>query len=127
MFEAVTNQIRVQVVPAYVQDQSDPRESRYFFSYTVEIHNGGHNTIQLISRHWIITDGTGRTEEVQGPGVVGQQPTLEPGDSFQYSSFCPLPTPTGSMEGSYLMMSSRGERFEVQIPRFILAEPTHYH
>lgn len=127
MFEAVTNQIRVQVVPAYVKDQSAPEQQHYFFSYTVDIHNGGNQTVQLVSRHWIITDGAGHVEEVEGPGVVGQQPTLEPGESFQYSSFCPLPTPTGSMEGSYLMVSGKGEKFEVQIPRFILVEPAHYH
>jgi len=127
MFEAVTNQIRVHVVPAYVKDQSDPGQGHYFFSYTVEIHNGSKQTVQLVARHWIITDADGRVEEVQGPGVVGQQPTLEPGESFQYSSFCPLTTPTGTMEGKYLMVSPRGDRFEVQIPRFILVEPAHYH
>lgn len=127
MFEATTNQIRIHVIPAYVPDQSDPDQNQYFFSYTIEIHNGGKHSVQLVSRHWIITDAHGKMEEVQGPGVVGQQPTLEPGESFQYSSFCPLTTPTGSMEGTFLMMSGKGERFEVKIPKFILVEPAQYH
>lgn len=127
MFEAVTNDIRVHVVPAFVREQSDPAQGHYFFSYTVDIHNGGQQPVQLLSRHWIITDGEGRVEEVEGPGVVGLQPMLDPGQSFQYSSFCPLTTPTGSMEGSFLMVSNKGDRFEVQIPKFILVDPAHYH
>ncbi len=85
--------------------------NHYFFSYTVEIHNGGEKTVQLVGRHWIITDAHGKVEEVQGAGVVGQQPTLEPGESFKYSSFCPLPTPTGTMEGSYLMAAGKLEGY----------------
>ena len=127
MFEATTHQIRVKVIPAYVQDQSDPVANRYFFSYTVEIENLGAKSVQLVSRHWIITDGLGQVEEVTGPGVVGQQPTLQPGEKFQYSSFCPLTTPTGTMQGSYQMVDGNGQRLEVQIPEFLLVEPSHYH
>lgn len=127
MFEATTRQIRIAVEPAYISEQSDPRQDYYFFAYTVRIVNESSETVQLLSRHWIITDATGKVEEVQGPGVVGQQPTLKAGDTFQYSSFCPLPTPTGSMQGSYTMVNSRGEQLEVQIPKFVLAEPSQYH
>ena len=127
MFEATTHQIRVKVIPAYVQDQSDPVANRYFFSYTVEIENLGAKSVQLVSRHWIITDGLGQVEEVTGPGVVGQQPTLQPGEKFQYSSFCPLTTPTGTMQGSYQMVDGNGQQLEVQIPEFLLVEPSHYH
>lgn len=127
MFEATTNEIRVRVMPAYVPDQSDPVMNRYFFSYTVEIENLSSKSVQLVSRHWIITDSLGRVEEVNGPGVVGQQPTLQPGEKFEYSSFCPLPTPTGSMQGSYVMIDGKGANFEVQIPEFLLVEPGHYH
>ena len=127
MFEAVTKNIQIQVEPTYVRDQSDPRQNYYFFSYTVRIKNTSSSAVQLVSRHWIITDGFGQVEEVVGPGVVGQQPRLEPGDQFEYSSFCPLNTPTGSMQGKYTMVDSRGEKFEVNIPMFILCEPDHYH
>lgn len=126
MFQAVTNDITIQVEPSYVKDQSDPRQSYFFFSYKVRISNGGKAAVQLVSRHWIITDGFGQVEEVVGPGVVGQQPKLEPGEKFEYSSFCPLNTPTGSMQGTYKMVNMRGEEFEVTIPKFILCEPNHY-
>ncbi len=127
MFEALTQKIRVQVQPAYVHEHSDPKQNHYFFSYTVRISNEGSETVQLVARHWIIKDGFGTTEEVAGDGVVGQQPTLKPGDVFEYSSFCPLATPTGSMSGSYLMKSKSGEELKVEIPMFILSEPNHYH
>lgn len=127
MFEATTRQIRIAVEPAYIQEQSDPRQDYYFFSYRVRISNEGADTVQLVSRHWVITDATGKVEEVQGPGVIGQQPTMKPGESFEYSSFCPLPTPTGFMEGSYLMVNGKGEQLEVQIPKFVLVEPSQYH
>jgi ApaG protein len=93
------------------------------FAYEIEITNGGSETVQLLTRHWIITDGEGRVEEVQGPGVVGQQPVLEPGHSHRYTSFCPLPTPFGTMHGSYGMTTADGERFDVQIAPFALSEP----
>jgi ApaG protein len=127
MFQAITKNIRVEVEPKYVNDESNPSQNYYFFSYHVRIFNDGKNQVQLLSRHWIIKDGMGRTEEVTGPGVVGMQPTLKPGDKFEYSSYCPLETPTGSMQGTYLMMSAGGEQIEVEIPMFILAEPGHYH
>lgn len=127
MFEAVTQNIRVEVRPAYVHGQSDPANGYYFFSYHVRIHNEGDRPIQLISRHWIITDADGGVEEVRGPGVVGLQPTLGPGEMFEYSSFCPLATPTGRMQGTYQMVDSRGQNIDVTIPAFILSEPNHYH
>lgn len=127
MFEATTHGIRIEVLPAYVEDQSDPAQSYYFFSYRVRIQNTSGRRVQLLSRHWIITDAYGKTEEVEGPGVVGQQPTLNPGETFEYSSFCPLATPTGSMAGSYTMVDAKGEQLEVEIPKFILTEPNHYH
>jgi ApaG protein len=127
MFQAVTKKIRVEVEPSYVRDESNPSQNYYFFSYKVRILNEGEMPVQLLSRHWIIEDAFGKTEEVTGPGVVGLQPTLKPGEQFEYSSFCPLETPTGSMQGTYLMISARGDQIEVQIPKFILAEPGHVH
>ncbi len=127
MFEATTSNISIEVEPSYVQEQSDPLQSYYFFSYRVRISNKGKSKIQLVSRHWIITDGFGQVEEVAGPGVVGMQPTLGPGESFEYESFCPLATPTGSMQGTFSMLDGKGDKIEVQIPMFILAEPNHYH
>jgi len=127
MFEAKTKSIRVQVQPAYVQDESDPRQNYYFFSYKVRISNEGEQAMQLISRHWVIKDAFGKVDEVKGAGVIGVQPTLKPGETFEYSSFCPLSTPTGSMHGTYTMVGPRGESLEVEIPLFVLAEPSHYH
>src|SRR5690606_25434616 len=111
----------------YVKEQSAPEKSYYFFAYQVTIHNRSSKTLKLIKRHWIIKDGTGRIEEVEGEGVVGQQPILEPDEHFQCTSFCPLPTPTGSMHGSYWLRDAEGEWVEAQIPEFILAEPSHFH
>src|SRR5665213_3214194 len=119
MFQAVTQDIKIEVEPSYVQDQSDPGQAYYFFSYKVRITNESAATVQLISRHWIITDGFGQVEEVVGPGVIGQQPTLKPSESFEYTSFCPLATPTGSMQGKYIMVDPKGSEIEVQIPLFI--------
>ena len=127
MFQAKTRDIKIEVEPAYIREQSDPKQSYYFFSYRVKISNEGAGQVQLVSRHWIITDGFGQIEEVVGPGVIGQQPTLRPGENFEYSSFCPLATPTGSMHGTYVMVDDQGKQLEVKIPLFILAEPTHYH
>jgi ApaG protein len=121
MFEAVTLNVRVQVEPSYVRDESDPKQEYYFFAYKVRIRNESEQQIQLMSRHWVIKDAYGNTEEVRGPGVVGLQPKLGPGEHFEYSSFCPLNTPTGSMQGTYQMVS------DVEIPMFILSEPNHYH
>ena len=127
MFTALTNQIKVEVEPAYVHDQSNPMQSHYFFSYTVRISNQRPHPVTLVNRHWVITDGFGATEEVRGPGVVGLQPTIKPGEVFEYSSFCPLPTPTGFMQGTYEMIDAKGEALEVEIPRFTLSEPSHFH
>jgi ApaG protein len=127
MFEQVSNQIKVEVLPSFVQDQSDPRRSIWYFSYHVKITNESETPVQLMSRHWIIIDALGRVEEVEGTGVVGLQPTIPPGQIFEYSSFCPLPTPTGTMRGSYLMTDPRGQEMKVSIPLFVLAEPGHYH
>lgn len=127
LFEQTSNQIRVEVEPAYVEDQSDPKRSIWYFSYYVRITNEGDTPVQLRSRHWIIIDALGRVEEVDGPGVVGLQPLIPPGQAFEYSSYCPLPTPTGTMRGSYLMTDPKGHEITVNIPLFVLAEPSHYH
>jgi ApaG protein len=123
MFEALTQGIRVQVRSAYMPEQSRPQDDYYIFSYRVRLTNEGEAPTQLISRHWIITDADGQVQEVRGQGVVGQQPRLAPGESFEYESFCPLPTPLGSMQGSYQMLEDGGGVFEAQIPVFTLAIP----
>jgi ApaG protein len=123
MYEAVTRGIRVRVTPQYLEEESAPDERRYLWSYTIEIANEGIEVVQLRSRHWRITDADGRTEEVRGPGVVGQTPTLQPGASFRYTSGCPLPTPSGIMVGSYQMTTEGGELFNVSIPAFSLDSP----
>lgn len=113
----------VSVTPRYLATQSNPDEGQYWFAYTVTLKNTGDITAQLISRHWIITDGQQRVEEVRGPGVVGEQPVLRPGQSFEYTSRCPLPTPVGTMRGSYQCLAEDGTQFEVNIPEFVLATP----
>ncbi len=123
MYEAVTRSIRVRVTPAYQEEQSTPDESYFFWSYTVEIANEGEEPVQLKSRVWRITDGRGRTEEVRGPGVVGQTPMIGPGQSFSYTSGCPLSTPSGIMVGSYQMTAADGRLFDVAIPAFSLDSP----
>lgn len=125
--EAVTRHIRVTVVSEYAAARSAPADSQWFFLYTITITNEGTETVQLLTRHWLITDGTGRVEEVRGPGVVGQQPTLTPGDAFTYSSGCPLTTPFGTMQGTYQMVTSDGESFDVTIAPFTLSEPYTVH
>jgi ApaG protein len=120
MSEAVTDSIRVEVLSNYSAENSRPLEDHWVFQYTVRITNQGSETVQLVSRHWIITDGVGHTEEVQGPGVVGEQPVLEPGESFQYSSWCPLKTPTGRMRGTYQMARASGDQFDIEIAPFAL-------
>ena len=122
-YEAVTRQIRVRVTPLFVEDESSPDEGRYFWAYTVDIANEGRETVQLRSRHWRITDGNGHTEEVKGPGVVGKTPILKAGESFSYTSGCPLGTPSGIMVGSYQMTSEDGTLFNVDIPAFSLDSP----
>ena len=122
-YERETKRIRVAVKPAYLDDQSDPEDDRYVWSYTVTIENRGAEPVQLLSRYWNIVDGTGRMQEVRGPGVVGAQPVIAPGESFQYTSGCPLETASGTMSGRYQMMSASGESFEAEIPAFLLESP----
>jgi len=124
MSDALTRGVRVQVMSAYIPERSAPEEGRYFFAYHVRIANEGPETVQLISREWIITDGNGGVERVQGLGVVGQQPLLAPRQSFEYTSFCPLGTAVGCMHGSYRMVTSTGEGFDATIAPFSLAVPT---
>jgi ApaG protein len=118
--EAVTEDIRVEVLSQFSPENSRPAEGEWVFQYTVRITNLGQETVQLVSRHWIITDGFERTEEVRGPGVVGAQPVLAPGESFKYSSWCPLKTPTGVMRGEYQMTAANGRRFDIEIAPFAL-------
>lgn len=121
--EALTRNIRVRVEAEYDVSRSSPQQSQWFFLYAVQITNEGPETVQLVSRHWIITDGMGHVEEVRGPGVVGNQPILAPGQSFRYTSGCPLTTPFGSMHGTYQMVSQGGEHFDIEIAPFTLSEP----
>lgn len=125
--EAVTNNVRVEVQSQYAAERSQPFQNQWFFYYTIRITNEGDETVQLLSRHWIITDATDHTEEVRGPGVVGEQPVLAPGESFQYTSGCPLPTSTGVMRGTYQMVSEHGDQFDIEIAPFALREPYTIH
>jgi ApaG protein len=125
--EAVTNHIRVEVESQYAPEHSQPFENQWFFYYTIRITNEGPETVQLLSRHWVITDATGYIEEVKGEGVVGEQPVLSPGEAFQYTSGCPLRTSTGVMKGTYLMVTRDGRRFDVDIAPFALHEPYTVH
>ena len=120
MSEAVTNSIRVEVMSQYSPENSRPLQDVWVFEYTVRITNQGSEPVQLIARHWIITDGLDHTEEVKGPGVIGKQPVLAPGESFKYSSWCPLKTPTGMMHGAYQMISAGGKQFDIAIAPFAL-------
>ena len=119
--------ISVTVTPQYLPDQSDPSKQQYVFAYTVRITNRGKQAAQVVSRHWIITDGAQNTQEVRGLGVVGQQPLLGPGESFEYTSGCPMPTPVGTMRGSYHCVGEDGIPFDVPIPEFVLALPRTLH
>lgn len=121
--EAITRGIRIRVTTRYLPDRSDPTRGVRVFGYRVRIANFGDSAARLVGRHWIITDGWGNENEVRGPGVVGQQPRIEPGQEFEYTSFCPLPTPTGSMRGSYQMVDDDGSEFDAAIDTFHLAEP----
>jgi len=121
--KAVTRGVLVQVESTYVAERSQPLQQRWFFSYRIRIANQGEDIVQLISRHWIITDANGDIEEVVGPGVVGEQPVLKPGEAFEYTSFCPLATPFGTMSGSYQMTTEDGETFDADIAEFELSEP----
>ncbi len=119
-----TNNVRVSVQSEFSPERSSEGRGQWFFLYHIEIKNEGADTVQLLTRHWIITDAHGEVEEVRGPGVVGQQPILREGESFSYTSGCPLKTPFGSMEGSYEMSSESGDHFEVEIPPFALRDPS---
>ena len=123
VYEAETRGVRVRVVPAYLPEQSDPEEGRWVWAYMVELANQGREMVQLVDRHWIITDAQGHVEEVRGPGVVGEQPVLRPGETYEYTSGCPLGTDSGVMVGSYGMITDDGERFEAAIPAFSLHLP----
>lgn len=121
--EAQTFGVRVEVTSSFVRERSEPARGRWFFAYHIRISNHGDQNVQLVSRHWIITDAHGRVEEVTGPGVVGKQPVLEPGASFEYTSFCPLGTPFGTMRGSYQMVGADGQAFDAEIAEFALSQP----
>ena len=121
--DALTNNVRVEVLSRYSPENSQPLQDTWVFQYTVRITNQGVETVQLISRHWIITDAFEHTEEVQGPGVVVEQPILAPGESFKYSSWCPLKTPMGMMHGTYQMAGAGGSHFDIQIAPFALKAP----
>jgi ApaG protein len=121
MYRAVTRQIEVTVEPNFLPKRSSVEE--YFWSYTIAITNTGKETVQLRTRHWIITDASGRKQEVRGEGVVGEQPVLAPGERFEYTSGVPLPTASGFMTGRYQMVSESGERFEIDVPTFSLDSP----
>ena len=123
MYEAVTHRVKVTVEPTFEPDRSDPDERRYFWRYAIEIANLGDKPVTLMERHWRITDAEGRQQEVRGPGVVGEQPTIEPGQAFRYTSGCPLTTPSGMMVGEYRMVDSDGRSFKVSIPAFSLDSP----
>ncbi len=123
--EAVTKGIRVAVTAQF--SHSEPERNQWLFTYTVRIVNESVETVQLISRHWIITNGSNEVEEVKGPGVVGNQPVLAPGQSFEYTSGCPLPTPFGSMRGTYQMVTNEGTTFNAEIAEFALSEPYTIH
>ena len=122
-----SHELTVTVQPRYLADQSDPGKRQYAFAYTIRITNSGSEPAQLISRHWIITDGNQQEQEVRGLGVVGQQPLLQPGESFEYTSGCPLSTPVGTMRGTYHCVGENGMPFEVDIPEFVLAMPRTLH
>lgn len=123
MYEKTTHDITVQVIPRFLDDQSRPEEGHYVWAYHVRIVNDGTETVQLLSRHWRITDGSGALQEVRGPGVVGAQPVLQPGETFEYTSGTPLRTPSGIMVGSYEMTTRAGRRFAIDIPAFSLDSP----
>ncbi len=123
MYTAVTQEIRVDVEPTYLENQSEPEEGQFVWAYSVRIVNEGAKTVQLISRYWHITDALGRVQKVRGAGVIGEQPIIDPGKSYEYSSGTLLPTPSGIMHGNYQMRYDSGEKFEIEIPAFSLDTP----
>ena len=124
MYRAVTRKIEVSVTPRFLPERSSETESYYFWAYKIDIKNHGAETVQLKTRHWRITDGNGRLQEVRGPGVVGEEPVLKPGESYEYTSGVPLQTSSGFMLGSYGMVSESGEQFDIEVPAFSLDSPT---
>lgn len=120
---ATTNGVTVRVSVTYLPEQSEPARGRWFWAYHIRLENEGGRPVQLLTRHWIITDGRGARHSVEGEGVVGEQPLIEPGGSFDYVSGCPLATPSGAMQGSYRMVDEDGRTFDVEIPRFALLAP----
>ncbi len=124
VYEAVTEAVVVRAAPVFLPDQSQPEARRWVWAYEIEIENQGRSPVQLISRRWTITDAGGRVEEVQGPGVVGEQPVIRPGERYRYTSGCPLPTPSGAMVGAYRMVDDEGRVFDVDIPAFSLDVPS---
>src|SRR6266566_1544633 len=127
MSEAVTNQIRVEVLSQPSPENSRPQQGEWVFQYTVRITNQGTETVQLVSRHWIITDALDHVEEVKGPGVIGEQPVMAPGESYKYSSWCPLRTPIGVMRGTYQMLRAGGNQFDIEIAPFAMRAPQTIH
>lgn len=123
MYQTETHGIRISVTPRFMEGESAPERDHYFWAYTIEIVNLSARTAQLMTRHWLITDGLGRLQEARGEGVVGKQPTLRPGESFRYTSGCPLATPHGSMRGVYAMRGEDGAMFDVEVPLFALDSP----
>ncbi|HEV2628164.1 MAG TPA: Co2+/Mg2+ efflux protein ApaG [Pseudolabrys sp.] len=120
MYRAVTRKIEVTVTPRFLSERSSPANNYFFWAYTIDIANLGGETVQLKTRHWRITDATGKLQEVRGPGVVGEEPVLKPGESYEYTSGVPLPTPSGFMVGSYGMITDKGEHFDIDVPAFSL-------
>jgi ApaG protein len=120
---ATTRDVTIRVSVSFLPEQSEPAKGRWFWAYHIRIENDGSQAVQLLTRHWLITDGRGGRHEVRGDGVVGEQPVVEPGQSYDYVSGCPLHTPTGAMEGSYHMVAEDGSSFEAAIPRFPLVGP----
>jgi len=127
MTDMLANQVDIEVETHYIEEQSLPEENRYVFAYTITIHNNGEQPAKLLSRHWIITDGDGNTQEVRGEGVVGEQPQIAPGDVFRYTSGTVLETPVGTMEGSYRMRADDSREFDATIPVFTLSLPHTLH
>ncbi|MDE0051332.1 MAG: Co2+/Mg2+ efflux protein ApaG [Rhodospirillales bacterium] len=124
MYQKETRAIEITVKPFYLEEQSEPDDNHFVFAYHIRIQNNGQDVVQLLNRYWQITDGLGRMQEVRGPGVVGEQPVLRPGEAFEYTSGCPLNTTTGIMVGTYEMETLDGERFDVDIPAFSLDAPS---
>jgi ApaG protein len=127
MYERITRGIKIAVRPQYLENQSKPDEGHFVWAYTITVENHGRETVTLKTRYWKITDATGKVQEVRGAGVVGETPTLKPGDSFTYTSGCPLKTPSGFMAGAYQMQTTEGELFNVEIPLFSLDSPHDKH